>query len=270
MEPTQPKTSSPAIPAAIIVGFAMVAIAVFFTGGDAPVPAPAPAEEQTAAVANSGPRPVDEDDYIRGNPNAPILFIEYSDYECPFCKDFHGVMRQIMEQYGANGQVGWVYRQFPLEQLHPNAPRISEAALCVGDLGGETAFWQFSDLIFEQREFDTFTNVVRLPEYAERAGVNNDEFNACMSSGRMRQAVIDSVEDGFNAGVRGTPLTYVVAGNQQAVISGTRSYETLDAIVSTLIDQLNRTSEAPATDPGLEGIEFTPTETTVSEVDPSE
>lgn len=240
MDPVQEQNSSPAIPIAIVVGFAMIAVAIFFTNGREPTPQPVVSQDTAEeTVATSGPRPVDETDYIRGNPNAPILLIEYSDYDCPFCKQFHGTMRQVMDELGVEGRVAWVYRQFPIEQLHPNSPRISEAALCVGDIGGQTAFWQFSDLIFEQREIDQPTNVVRLPDYAERAGVSRDDYNACMNSGRMRQAVLDSVEDGFNSGIRGTPYTYVVAGNQQAVINGARSYETVSGIVRNLIDQLD-------------------------------
>jgi protein-disulfide isomerase len=241
MEPSQEQSSSPAIPIAIVVGFGMIALAIFFTNGRdvAPTQVTQEVPESAEEVTSAGPRPVDETDYIRGNPNAPILLIEYSDYDCPFCKQFHSTMKQVMEDFGVDGRVAWVYRQFPIEQLHPNSPRISEAALCVGDIGGQTAFWQFSDLIFEQREFDAPTNVVRLPDYAERVGVDRDAYNACMNSGRMQQAVLDSVKDGFDAGIRGTPYTYVVAGNQQAVINGARSYETISGIVNNLIEQLN-------------------------------
>ena len=241
MEPNSTQTSSPAVPIAIVVGFAMIAIAIFFTGNSSKEPAqiavaPENSEETTTT---SGPRAVDETDYIRGNPNAPILLIEYSDYDCPFCKQFHDTMNQIMDEFGVDGRVAWVYRQFPLEQLHPNAPKISEAALCVGDIAGQTAFWQFSDLVFEQRELDAPTNIVRLPEYAERVGVDRSAYTACMDSGRMKQAVAGCLEDGFNAGIRGTPHTFVGAGNQQAVISGARSYDTVRGIVNTLVDQLD-------------------------------
>lgn len=249
MEPNQAQTNSPAIPIAIIIGFALIAIAIFFTGGDKSQPTPVTNVEtpENQVVATDGPRQVDNTDYIRGNPNAPILLIEYSDYDCPFCKQFHDTMNRIMDEFGVDGRVAWVYRQFPIEQLHPNSPRISEAALCVGDIGGNTAFWQFSDLIFEQREIDAQTNVVRLPEYAERVGVSRDQFNSCMDSGRMKQAVIESTEDGFDAGIRGTPYTYVVAGNQQAAIDGARSYETIRGIVTNLVDQLDGNFDPDAT-----------------------
>jgi protein-disulfide isomerase len=263
MEPT-PEKSSPAVPIAIIVGFAMIALAIFFTSNrtTAPIPATTNNTSDEAELNSGGPRPVDETDYIRGNPNAPILLVEYSDYECPFCKQFHSTMNQIMDEFGVQGRVAWVYRQFPIEQLHPNSPRISEAALCVGDIGGNTAFWQFSDLIYEQRDLDAPTNVVRLPDYAERVGVDRNAYTDCMNSGRMQQPVLDSVKDGFDAGIRGTPYTYVIAGNQQAVINGARSYETVRGIVVNLLDQLdgNFDPEAAVLDTA---------ETTTDEVAPS-
>lgn len=249
MEPTPSPKSSAAVPIAIVVGFAMIAIAIFFTGGKTEQPAPSMQNKDVAkedVIETGAPRQVSEADYIRGNPNAPILMVEYSDYDCPFCKQFHDTMKQVVEEFGVDGQVAWVYRQFPLAQLHPNSPKIAEAAMCVGDLGGNDAFWKFTDLVFEQREVEEPTNVTKLGDYAVKAGVNIDEFNACTSSGRMKAVVEASIEDGFNIGARGTPYTLLIAGNQQAVINGAQSYTTVRGIVSNLIDQLNGTFD-PAT-----------------------
>src|SRR5690606_9022418 len=168
MEPMNTPRSSIAVPLAILFGFAMIAIAIFFTADRSNAPKAVtntdPANQVDGSLSST-PRPVDGTDYIRGNPNAPILLIEYSDYDCPFCKQFHATLNQIMDEYGVTGKVAWVYRQFPLAQLHPNSPRISEAALCVGELGGNDAFWKFTDRIFEERSIDEPTNVTKIPEY---------------------------------------------------------------------------------------------------------
>jgi protein-disulfide isomerase len=249
MEPyTSESKTSVAVPIAIVAGFAMIAIAIFFTGNRVAAPTnPIPVTSDGTEFIQGTPRPVDETDYIRGNPNAPILMIEYSDYDCPFCKQYHSSMKQIMDEYGVTGRLAWVYRQFPLVQLHPNAPLLSEAALCVGDIGGNDAFWNFSDLIFEERAIDEFTNVTLLPEYAEEVGVSRSEFQSCLDSGRMEAAVTASLEDGFNVGARGTPYTILIVGNQQAVINGAQSYDTIKSIVDNLIQQLDGTFTATTT-----------------------
>lgn len=246
MEPTQPQ-SSPAVPIAIIVGFALIAVAIFFTnrGGDAPTQVAQNNTDQ-AQTTEGVPRPVDDTDYILGNPNASIVMVEYSDYDCPFCKEYHNTMHQIMDEYGVTGKLAWVYRQYPLAELHPNSPRISEAALCVGDIGGNSAFWDFSDRVFLERNIDEPTNVTKLLGYAEDAGVAPEDYIECMESRRMQPAVEQSLIDGFNAGARGTPYTVLIVGNQQAVINGAQPYETVKGIVENLIGQLHGTFDAQA------------------------
>jgi len=245
MEPNTQQESSAAIPLAIVIGFAMIAVAIFFTSGsDAPAPmAEAPTQAGTAA---STIRPVTEDDYILGNPNAPIVMIEYSDYDCPFCKQFHVTMHQILDEYGVTGRLAWVYRQFPLVDLHPNATSLSEAALCVGDIGGNTAFWTFSDIIFESRQDTEFTNITRLPDFAVAAGVDKALFNDCVASDRMLDDLKADMADGLAAGAQGTPYTVIKVGNQQAVINGAQPYDVVKGIVENLFEQLDGTFDPAA------------------------
>ncbi|KKR42528.1 MAG: Sodium/proton antiporter [Candidatus Woesebacteria bacterium GW2011_GWB1_40_12] len=84
-------------------------------------------------------------DYVKGDKSARVLLFEYSDYDCPFCKRVHPTLQTLLD--GNAGKVAWVYRQFPLDQLHPTARSKSEAALCAGKLGGNDAFWAFSDAL---------------------------------------------------------------------------------------------------------------------------
>jgi protein-disulfide isomerase len=236
MEP-RPTTPSIAIPVAIVIGFGMIAAAIFFSGSNAK-PAEVAKDVPPETTKETTVRPVDDTDYIRGNPNAPILVIEYSDYDCPFCKNFHDTMNRIMEEYGVSGKVGWVYRQFPLEQLHPNAPRISEAAYCVGELGGSDAYWKFSDLIFNEREINAPTNMTRLPEFATTAGVDKTKFNECLNSGKFKDKVQASIAEGAAAGAQGTPYSIVTVGGQQAVINGAQPYAVVKQIIDNLVAQL--------------------------------
>lgn len=92
-------------------------------------------------------KPITGEDHIFGNSDAPIKIVEFSDLECPFCQKFHPTVKQIVEDY--DGQVTWVYRHFPLESIHSYARPAAEASECVAELGGNDAFWQYLDLLFE-------------------------------------------------------------------------------------------------------------------------
>jgi len=237
MEPVNQR-SSLAIPVAIVFGFALIAGAILFSGlGGSAAPA-APLADVPKEAVKADVRPIDDTDYVRGNPNAPISVIEYSDYDCPFCKNFHDTMNTVMQEFGVGGKVAWTYRQFPLVQLHPNAPRISEAAYCVGELGGTDAFWKFSDLIFNERAVNEPTAMTRLPEFAETAGVKRADFNSCLESGRHQARVQASLAEGAAAGAQGTPYSIVMVGDQQAVINGAQPYPVVKQIIQNLINQL--------------------------------
>ncbi|MEK9181475.1 MAG: thioredoxin domain-containing protein [Patescibacteria group bacterium] len=92
-------------------------------------------------------RPVSPDEHILGNINAKIIIVEYSDLECPFCKVFHNTMHQVVEK--SNGEVAWVYRHYPIAQLHSKAFREAEATECAWEQGGNDTFWKYTDKIFE-------------------------------------------------------------------------------------------------------------------------
>jgi protein-disulfide isomerase len=91
-------------------------------------------------------RPVSADDHIIGDVNAEIIIVEYSDLDCPFCKVFHNTMHQVVNQ--SEGKVAWVYRHYPIPQLHPNAPLKAEESECAWELGGNDAFWKYADKVF--------------------------------------------------------------------------------------------------------------------------
>lgn len=231
--------SNIAIPVAIVIGFGLIAVAIYFTGQRSS-PLALPTNQQTERVQAEvvDIRPVDKTDYIRGNPNAPIMIVEYSDYDCPFCKNFHATMKRIMDEFGVGGQVAWVYRQYPIAQLHPNAPRISQAALCVGELVGQDGFWTFSDLVFSEREINDQTNMTRLNEFATKAGASQTDLENCLASGRHKATVDATLTEGSTVGIEGTPYSVVIAGNEKVGIGGAQPYEMVRGIVTTLVEQL--------------------------------
>jgi len=90
---------------------------------------------------------VTEDDHIRGNTDAKVFFVEYSDIDCPFCSQLHETMIDVVDNYDP-GDVAWVYRHFPLTNIHPTAAVKAEASECIAELGDNDAFWEFLDILF--------------------------------------------------------------------------------------------------------------------------
>jgi protein-disulfide isomerase len=247
------KRDSIAIPVAIVIAAGLIAGAIYLNGAKAPA-APldftggAPTEPTAAAPAKPVVLPVTDKDHIRGNPKAPIMLVEYSDFDCPFCKQYHETMTRIMEEYGPSGKVAWAYRHFPLEQLHPNAPKIAEASECVADLGGDPAFWKFADLVFGERATNAQTDMTRLPDFAASAGVDKAAFESCLSSGKFTEAITQSIQEAVAAGGRGTPHTLVLVGEQSGAINGAQPYEAVKGIIDNLIKQID--AGTPLTDKG--------------------
>src|SRR3989344_3839273 len=178
MEP-ESKPNSLTIPAAIVIAGVLIAGAVYMAergdnaGG---VPKTEVAAENTDELENINP--VTSADHIRGNPNADIVIVEYSDFECPFCKRFHPTMKQVMDEYGKSGKVAWVYRHFPLDSLHPVKARAEAAASdCAAELGGQDGFWKFADRFFELSPSNNQTDIdAVLPQIAKEIGLDMEKF----------------------------------------------------------------------------------------------
>ncbi len=178
-----------------------------------PNQAPQPQAPQAAAK-----KPViTNDDWYQGNKNARVTLVEYSDFECPFCKRFHPTMQQVMKEYG--DKVKWVLRHYPLS-FHANAQKAAEASECVGKLAGNEAFWKFTDLYFERTTAGgTGFALDKLSELGAEAGANKSAVQKCLDSGEMAQKVKDQMSKGTEEGVSGTPGTIIIdaKGNTQLV-----------------------------------------------------
>lgn len=243
---TPARSNSLGIPVAIVISAALIAGAIYFSGskGVAPVVTNTDGTEEEQVTPEVEVVPVTEADHIRGNPNAPIMLVEYSDYDCPYCKNFHETMNQIMTEYGTSGQVAWVYRHFPLEQLHQNAPKLAEASECVAELGGNDAFWKFSDLIFGERSVNEQTSLSKLPEYARTAGVDSAKFESCLASGKYTDTIAADVDAALAAGGRGTPHTIVfVSSENVGTINGAQPYSAIKKNIDTILGQLSGQAE---------------------------
>lgn len=199
------------IPAAIVAAGVLVAAAVIYSRGSLP------AASQTAKVPSVekpvGVKPVTGEDHILGNPDADVKLIEFSDLECPFCKRVHPTLKQVVEQYGKEGKVAWVYRHFPLDSIHPKADKEAEASECAAELGGNDAFWRYVDKVYEVTPSNNGLDPALLPKIAGDLGLDAAKFNECLESGKYAAKVEGHTQEAVAAGGNGTPYTIVVAKN---------------------------------------------------------
>lgn len=165
----------------------------------------------------------------RGNPNAAVTIVEFSDYQCPFCKRFFDeTYLKILKQYGE--KVYYVFRDYPLAS-HQHAQKAAEAARCAEDQG---KYWQYHDLLFEKREEwgDKQEISADLTNYAKGLGLALDEFSSCLSSGRYKEAVQDDFALGQKVGVSGTP-TFFINGK---MLVGAQPFENFKALIEEELD----------------------------------
>jgi len=239
-------TSAVGVPGAIVVAGALIAFAVYFSGtrGAATPPVadnqgaagvPAVAGDQAAApvaLPVGDFRPINDEDHIRGPADATITLLEYSDLECPFCKQFHPTVERLLEEYPDD--VRWVYRHFPLEQLHPNARGAALATECAAEQG---RFWEMVDLMFDTGTTTADLALSNLPTLAQEIGVPNAaQFQTCLDNEKYADEVDADTADAQVAGGRGTPYSLILGPNdEQLPISGAQPYEAVKAAVDQLL-----------------------------------
>ncbi len=190
-------------------------------------------ERSEANARAAALRPVSRGrDHIRGNPNAPVTLIEYSDFECPFCKRFHATAKKAVDD--SNGQVRWVYRHFPLDELHPvKARKEAAASECAAEIGGKDAFWKFADRFYELTPSNNRTDIETvLPQIAREIGLDKAKFASCLASGRYDRRIQEDYENAVATGGRGTPWTIIVSKSGKTYpLSGAQPYATVKQLI---------------------------------------
>ena len=183
-------------------------------------------------------RPLSTSDHILGNPNAPVKIIEFSDFECPFCKVLHLVMWNIMDTYGKDGQVAWVYRHFPLDSIHTKARKEAVAVECAEEIGGDTSFWDYASRLFEVTPSNNDLDLAILPGIAEYIGVERTAFKNCLQSGRYDDHIESDFRDAIDSGANGTPYSIIVAPNGKTFpLSGSQTYSTISSIIELALKE---------------------------------
>jgi protein-disulfide isomerase len=162
---------------------------------------------------------------MKGNANAPVTIVEFSDYQCPFCKNFFSETLSLLEKnYIDTGKVNLVYKDFPLS-IHPQAQKSAEAARCVGDQKGDEGYFEMHDLLFigqgslSSDNYKTWARSI--------SGIDGDEFDSCLDSGKFASDVLSDFSYGQSLGVTGTPAFFV----NGKLVSGAQPYSAFEQLI---------------------------------------
>jgi len=198
----------------------------------APVPQPAqsPSQPSTPSVFQVSL----DDDPVKGNPNAPVTVVEFSDFQCPFCSRFFTQTLPVLEEnYIKTGKIKLVYKDFPLDTLHPNARPAHIAAECADEQG---KFWDYHDVLFEnQSQWNRLSSAdlsSQLTQYATSMGLNSASFDSCLSSPSIADEVNADFLQAAQYGATGTP-TFFIGNEKNGFIKlvGAQPYAAFQAVI---------------------------------------
>ncbi|MEX2515100.1 MAG: DsbA family protein [Candidatus Paceibacterota bacterium] len=231
-------TNNYIIAAAVIVAGGLIGSALLFSGGDKTVAGSDHQgqmndQSQQAAADEPLDQPIPDwfrmptvaDDHIRGDADAPVMIVEYSDFECPFCGRLHPTLSRITEE---TDDVAWTYRHFPLSS-HSNAFSAAVASECIALLSDNDSFWNFADASFaNQRGIgESF-----FASQAVTADISLDAFASCLEDGEVAQAVQDDLDEVTSLGGRGTPFVVVLTPEGNIIpFSGALPYDQVTTVV---------------------------------------
>jgi formate-nitrite transporter family protein len=165
-------------------------------------------------------KPVSEQDHKRGPENAPVTLVEYGDFECEHCAAAYPVINALLNEIG--DQICFVYRHFPLTQAHPHAQRAAEAAEAAA---AQDSFWEMHDMIFTNQDA---LDDESLSQYAEKIGLDMQQFNQEMESQTHTARVKDDFQSGIRSGVNGTPTFFINGERYDGPISQDALFEAVE------------------------------------------
>lgn len=164
-----------------------------------------------------------------GKSDAPVTLVEFSDFQCPFCKGMAPTLKQVSQKLGDKVQI--VYRQYPLTSIHPFAAKAAEASLCANEQG---KFWEMHDAMFEDQ---TKLAVKDLKATAVRLGMDGKKFDTCLDSGRYVEQIQNDLSEGQKVGVNGTPAVFI---NGVLLPGGSVPYATVEAAIQQELARMKR------------------------------
>lgn len=195
---------------------------VYFTGDRSPTVNNVPSGNGAVPAVGAKVSVSVDDDPVKGDKNAKVTIVEFSDYQCPYCARFWSdTLPQIQKEYIDTGKVKLVFRDFPLESIHPNALPAAIAAECVKEKGGDKAYYQYHDKLFANAQSLTDAN---LKSWAKALGYNID---SCLDSKKYQDEVRKDAKDGSSYGVQGTPAFFV----NGKLLSGAQPFSAFKAAI---------------------------------------
>lgn len=212
----------------LVIAFAAVGIFVLGMVAHAQVSHGGNGTSTQAASPTAGGGVAGANQPAMGPANASVTMVEFGDFECPYCAQFHAqTLPLILQEYGT--RIRFVWRNFPLTALHPYAEKAAEAGECANEQG---AFWKYHDLLFgNQNALDRPS----LGKYATMAGLDMDSFNKCLDSGKHAAEVASDERAGVTAGVTGTPA-FVIGGQP---VTGSQPYAVFKAAIDAALANSN-------------------------------
>jgi protein-disulfide isomerase len=219
------------LPVAIVFAGIIIAGAVVFAKSPSPssaVAAGAQQNTQNLPTQVNVPAPKTTD-HIIGSPDAPIVLIEYSDFQCPYCTVVYPTIKKIVESSG--GQVAWVLRNLPLESIHPQARPAAIAAECIAGLAGNDAYWKYTDAVFNNQSSLS-------PAYSRQLalsyGIDAAKYDTCVAQDTYKDKIDADVGDAISNGGTGTPYTVVYSKTYQAALSGALPADQFNAVIKSI------------------------------------
>jgi protein-disulfide isomerase len=240
-------------PVSILIGSILIAISILISGGAVQIKGFNAAGSGTGTVpsASSAPAaaaPADptsatvsiDDDPVLGKADAPVTIVEFSDYECPFCKrHYDQTHSQLVKNYIDTGKVKLVFRDLPLSFHDPMATTEAIAANCARDQGGDAAYWKLHDTMFEKTTSNgSGLTKDQLNEFAVAQGLNEANFKSCVDSQKFKDEVAKDLADAGAAGATGTPSFVIGKSGDQvsgALIVGAQPYAAFQAQIDSLL-----------------------------------
>jgi protein-disulfide isomerase len=221
-------------PSAVILGSILISISIVVQGYI--LRGTTTAQKASADTTLFQGHTIDATDYVEGDTKSKVVVVEYSDPECPYCIQLHPTMKKLRTDYG--DKVAFVYRTFPLTQIHPHAFDESRAITCAGVTGGTKGFYAYIDAIFGYK-LNKQSN--QLPttgkeDIAKSINLDMKKFTDCMNGTEAGKIVDASTNDGITAGVSGTPTTFVLVRTDKgyktiANVSGAQTYSYFKAAI---------------------------------------